>query len=116
MKTLKQFIFQKMAEGYMTDKDLSEFIKSTKGEEYYKEHDLPYCQAEVYKREYQALENAKNEFDDCEDIVISSYRNSYKGAKTRYNLRHKGMVENQWWKIPKIYFEHLKEKGVKIYK
>ena len=111
-QTLKQFIFKKMAEqGYVLDKELGRFCRDNNWDE---EKDIPFYRAEVYKREYQLLENAKDKFDDCEDVKIESYRNSYKGAKTRYNLRHKGMAENQWWKIPKIYFEYLKENGVKI--
>lgn len=113
-QTLKQFIFQKMSEGYVLDKDIANFIKKTKGEKYYKEHDIPFYQAETYKREYRLLENAKKQFDDCEEKEISSYRNSYKGAKTKYHLHYKGMSENQMWKIPKIYFEYLKNKGVKL--
>lgn len=68
-ETLKHFIFKKMAkDGWVLDSELAKFIKETKGEEYHKEHDLPFCQA----------------------------------------------PENQFYKIPKIYFDYLKEKGIEM--
>ena len=91
--------------GYVLDRELAEF----QGKE------PNFYQASFYKGEYMKLKSAKDSFDSCEDVIINSYRPSYKHAKTTYTLRHKGMEENQWYVIPKIYFEYLKNKGIKLY-
>jgi len=105
-ENLKQFIFRKLEGGeYILDKDIAQFSD--------KNGDIPFYQAEVYKREYSTLENQKNEFDGREDKTISSYKNSYKNAKTKYYLEYKGIGENRHQPITKAYFNYLLNKGIK---
>ncbi len=109
-ETLKQFVFRKMASnGYVSDAELARFCRDNN---WNKKRNMPFYQAEVYKKEYDALECQKNRFDNCENKTINSYKNNYKNAKTKYSLRHDGMEKNQFYKITKSYFLYLKEKGV----
>jgi len=64
------------------------------------------CTVEDYKDEWRRFNHAKERFDDVEDKIIQSYRRNYM-------LKYKGMGEHEWYKIPKIYFNYLKDKGVK---
>ena len=107
---LKQFIFSEMAKGkYITDQDVANFCKN-----WSEKRDHPFSAVETYKREYTMLEHQKSEFDGKEDKKISSYKNSYKNAKTKYFLEYKGIGENRHQPITKNYFEYLKLKGVEV--
>lgn len=107
---LKQFIFNRMQEnGYCLDIELAKFCNDNGWNE---ERDIPFRQAEIYKTQYRSLENQKSQFDEKENKVISSYKNSHKNAKTKYSLRYKGMEEGTGYKITKAYFEYLKDNGL----
>jgi adenylate kinase family enzyme len=115
-KSLKQFIFEKMAnDGYVMDKELAKFCGG----------EPDFSLAENYKEQYRRierekrnLENYKERFEEYEkhpDTLIEKYKNgSYKGAKTRFTLGNKTLLgENKFWKISKNYYEYLKENGIK---
>jgi hypothetical protein len=110
-QSLKQFIFRKLGTGkYVLDKDI---VKFGKGE------NIPFYQAEVYKREYRSLEYQKNYFKEYEnhpDTMIGKYKNSYKWAKTKFNLYNETLIgKNRSYKITKSYYLYLKDKGIKEY-
>ena len=109
-KTIKQFIFEEMAKGkYITDQELANFLRANNWNE---KRDIPFSAAETYKREYKMLEFQKSEFDGKKQKKISSYKNSYKNAKTKYFLEYEGIGDNRQQPITKAYFNYLKEKGV----
>ena len=89
--------------GYVLDRELAEF----QGKE------PSYYQAEVYKRDWETLQmciSANNYQDDDTSELWH--------PKGRYFVRNytlKKINEYRWQKIPKVYFEYLKNKGVKIY-
>jgi competence CoiA-like predicted nuclease len=110
--TLKEFVFERMnAVGYISDAELARFCKEQGRSE---EKDIPFYQAEVYKREYQNLKYLKERFDDCKNKVIRSYKNSFKGAKTKCYLSYDGMAENTSYKITKSYFNYLKDNKLAV--
>ena len=98
MVSLKKFIWDKLDKGeYITDSILYKF----------KNKEPNYYLAEVYKKLYYNFHKAIDKFS--EKINRQSIIHNYSG---RYSLSLNG--ENEWYKIPKDYYEHLKNKGVKI--
>lgn len=106
MKTLKQFIFERMDKNnYVLDQEVSNFLGKEPN----------FSATAIYQQEWQTLNNQKLNFEDFikeKGVYISKYKNSNKYSKTRYTLSKKSMG-NQGWKITKSYFEYLKEKGIK---
>lgn len=102
MKSLKQFIWDKMEKGeYILDQDLASFVG--------KDKEVNFYTAECYKREYTAFNNDKNFFKDWEtnpETIIAHYRRRYQISRG----------ENKWYKISKNYYNYLKEKGIKCEK
>lgn len=102
-ETLKQFIFKLLSEkGYVLDRDLAKFCNGEPN----------YDTVEIYKREWQNinwyLENTNYHNDPTAEI--------HKGYR-RYVVRNeeiKKIAENRWQPIPKVYFDYLKKKGVKL--
>jgi hypothetical protein len=108
-KTLKQFIFETMKEkGWVSDRELAKFCG---------DKEPSFSQAAIYQDEYSRLQNCKSQFEEYEDhpdTFIHKYKNNGKYFKTYFNLGNKTLLgENRFWKIPKNYYEYLKEKGIK---
>lgn len=100
-KSLKQFIFEEMKrKGYVLDKELAKF----QGKE------PNFYQASVYAGEYRKLEHAKEHFKVFEDDPNTILHH----VGRKYLIRDSSKAEGTgWWTIPKIYFDYLKEKGIK---
>ena len=95
-KSLKQFIFEKMKEeGYVSDKELAKFCGKEPN----------FYTASVYAKEWRNLESAKEYFDG----KIDSHTTISKFGR-KYVIK----IDKDYRGIPKIYFEYLKEKGIKI--
>jgi len=95
-KTLKQFVFQKMKEqGYILDQEAAKFLG--------KDKELNFCTVEEYKRQYLSFENAKERFKDIKNPIVEKHRRGY-------YIRNNEMEEHAWYKIPKSYYEYLKNK------
>ena len=95
-KSLKQFIFEEMKnKGYVLDKELASFCGKEPN----------FYTASVYAKEWRNLESAKGYFDGKikNDTSISKFGR-------RYVIK----IDKDYRGIPKIYFEYLKERGVKI--
>jgi len=99
---LKEFIFTKKIKGErITDQDVYVFLGKEPN----------YYTVEQYKREWEKLVNAKQDFKMFENnkntIIYHSYR--------KYLLKNRMSESLAWHQIPKIYFEYLKEKGVEVF-
>lgn len=109
-KSIKQQIWDKLdKDGFCTDSELYKI--------YGKEPNFD--TAEIYKAEYYVLKNAKERFAELiknPEVRIMFYKPNYKGGRPRCSLSAGDYRENRWWKIPKGYFEYLKEIGIKEYK
>ena len=95
---LKQFVFQKLKDkGCVLDSELAKFCKGEPN----------FYTTSQYTREYYKLANAKSYFADFENdpktVITKGHR--------RYLIQRE--AGNKWQVIPKIYFEHLKNKGIK---
>lgn len=102
-KSLKKFIWEEMEKkGYVLDWELAKFC----GKE------VNYYTAEVYKREYNLLNQWINNNAYHNDPTSEIHK-----GRRMYLVRNeeiKKIDENRWMKIPKIYFEYLKNNGVRI--
>ena len=101
MTSLKQFVFERMNnQGYIPDGELAKFCGGEPN----------FCTASGYSREYTKLKEAKRYFAELEKsptVIIS------KGHR-KYLIRDSKWDNLYWNAIPKIYFQYLKKKGVKI--
>lgn len=105
---LKQFIFDRLEKGhYITDTDLAKFCKGEPN----------FYQAETYKQEFARLQKAKNDLAEYEThpyTKIHKYRPNRKHAKTLFALKNEILIGvGRMYKIPKVYFDYLKNKGLK---
>ena len=102
MITLKQFIFTKKIKGEpITDQIIYKFLGKEPN----------FYTVEQYKREWEKLVSAKQDFKKFESDKSSIIYHS--GRK--YLLRNRMSESLAWHQIPKIYFEYLREKGVEVF-
>ena len=101
-KTLKQFIFNEMdKKGYVLDQELADFCGKEPN----------FYTAEQYKQEWQRLQWCLTSHNFHEDDTTEIHK-GYRCYLVR-NKEIKDIDENRWLKIPKIYFDYLKNKGRK---
>lgn len=101
--TLKQFVFNEMdKKGYILDQELAKFCKGEPN----------FYTAEQYKEDWKRLNNCLSVHNFHQDNTTEIHK-GYKCYLVR-NKEIKEIDENRWLKIPKIYFNYLKNIGYNL--
>ena len=100
-KTLKQFVFEKLEEnGCVLDQDVYNFLG----------REPNFYTIQQYKGEFYSFHYAKKYFENFEEDKTTKIG---KGNRMYYITNEEMEKDNRIIKIPKIYYNYLKDKGVK---